>query len=93
MSTHVGVIRDGAGLRTALSGILELEAANRSPRFANVIATAKLMAAMALKREESRGGHYRDDFPQERPEWRHRTYTTLSEADAVAREASARVAA
>jgi aspartate oxidase len=71
----------------ALAGILELEAGNRSPRFANVLATAKLMAAMALAREESRGGHYRDDYPQERPQWRHRTFTTLSEADSIAREA------
>ena len=66
-----------------------MEAANRSPRFANVLATAKLMAAMALKREESRGGHYRDDFPQEREQWKHRTFTTLAEADKVAREAAA----
>ncbi len=89
MSQHVGVIRNGPGLRTALKTILEMEAANRSPRFTNVLATAKLMAAMALKREESRGGHYRDDFPQEREQWKHRTFTTLAEADKVAREAAA----
>jgi L-aspartate oxidase len=93
MSAHVGVIRDGSGLRQALSGILELESANRSPRFSNVLATAKLMAAMALRREESRGGHYRDDFPVERPEWRKRTFTTLAEADVLAREATERAAA
>jgi L-aspartate oxidase len=40
----------------------------------NVVATlvAWLVAASALRREESRGGHYREDFPVQRPEWRFR---------------------
>jgi L-aspartate oxidase len=29
-----------------------------------------LIAQCALAREESRGGHYRTDFPQPRPEFR-----------------------
>jgi L-aspartate oxidase len=33
---------------------------------------AWLVAASALRREESRGGHYREDFPVQRPEWRFR---------------------
>ncbi len=93
MSAHVGVIRNGEGLRLALDAILEMEAANRSPRFANVLATAKLMASMAFQREESRGGHFRDDNPQEVASWKRRTFTTLAEADAVARQATARKAA
>jgi L-aspartate oxidase len=93
MSKHVGVIRNGPGLREALKTIVSLEASNRSPRFANALATARLMAAMALQREESRGGHYREDFPHESPEWRRRTFTTLEEADAIAREAAERQAA
>lgn len=86
MSANVGVIRNGDGLRRALAEIVALERINRSPRFANSLATAKLMAAMALKREESRGGHFRDDFPDEKPEWRRRTFATLAEADAIAAE-------
>lgn len=93
MSKHVGVIRNGTGLKIALAGILELEAANRSPRFANVLATAKLMTAMAYDRQESRGGHFRDDFPHEMAQWKHRTFTTLAQADAIARRAVAKQAA
>jgi len=84
MSAHLGVIRNGDGIRLALREIVALERANEAPRFANVLATAKLMAVAALKREESRGGHFRDDFPQEEPEWKHRTFITLKEANAVA---------
>jgi L-aspartate oxidase len=93
MSAHVGVLRNGPGLIAALTAIVEIEAANRSPRFANSLAAAKLMAAMALKREESRGGHFRDDFPAERTQWKRRTFTTLGEADEIAREAAGRKAA
>ncbi|WP_318036134.1 hypothetical protein [Halobacillus salinarum] len=41
--------------------------------------TSWLITTSALKRTESRGGHYRSDFPEERDEWklthivRHRT--------------------
>ena len=93
MSTHVGVVRNAAGLKIALGTILQLEKTNRSPRFANALATAKLMAAMAFKRQESRGGHFRDDFPHEQADWKHRTFTTLVEADGIAIEAIAKEAA
>lgn len=86
MSAHVGVLRDGEGMRTALRRIVELERENQMPRFANILATAKLMTASALAREESRGGHFRADFPQESEEWHHRTFTTLDEANKIALE-------
>ncbi len=89
MSNEVGVIRDGDGLKTALREIIRLEEANKSPRFANVLSTAKLVAAAALQRKESRGGHFRSDFPEELPEFQHRTFMTLDEADAIANEAAA----
>lgn len=84
MSAHVGVIRDGDGLRKALAAIAALERDNKSVRFGNALATAKLIAASALKREESRGGHFRTDFPQEDDAWRQRSFITLDEADAIA---------
>jgi L-aspartate oxidase len=49
-----------------------------------MLATAKLMAVSALKREESRGGHYRSDFPEPVEAFRKRTFTTQDEADAFA---------
>jgi L-aspartate oxidase len=33
---------------------------------------AWLLASAALRRQESRGGHFRDDFPVPREAWRHR---------------------
>jgi L-aspartate oxidase len=39
------------------------------------------MAFCALQREESRGGHFRSDFPEERKEWKHRTFIELANAE------------
>ena len=88
MSANAGVIRNAAGLRSALRLIVELEQVNHMPRFANILATAKLIAASALAREESRGGHFRQDFPHESEDWRRRTFTTLADANAIAEEAA-----
>jgi L-aspartate oxidase len=89
MSDHVGVIRNRTGLVGALRRISAMQAAGSSPRFANTLAAAKLIAAAALQREESRGGHFRDDFPGERADWRHRTFLTLADADRIAEGAIA----
>lgn len=61
MSDHVGVIRDAAGLSQALALIDRLEV--QTPGAPALIA-ARLIAASALSREESRGGHHRADFPE-----------------------------
>ena len=58
--------------------------ATRSMRFRNMLTTAKLIAAAALMRTESRGGHYRSDFPEPDPAWRHRTFITLDDAERIA---------
>ena len=86
MSAGVGVVRDAAGMRAALGVIGEIEARNRSPRFANALTAARMIATAALARTESRGGHFRSDYPDHDPAWRHRTYMTLSEAGELARE-------
>ena len=49
----------------------------------NLILVARLVTFAALRREESRGAHFRDDYPQPRPEWHRQqsmTATTLFEA-------------
>jgi len=93
MSADVGVMRDAAGLRRALGVIAGLSARNRSPRFANMLDAARLVAAAALARTESRGGHYRTDHPEPEPAWRHRTYLTLAGAKAAAAAAAPEPAA
>lgn len=79
MSDKVGVVRDRAGLEAALGVIASLEAKNRSPRFGNALTAARMIATAALMRTESRGGHYRSDYPNPDPVWRHRTFLTLRE--------------
>ena len=83
MSTHVGVVRDRSGLEHALTTIAGLEKRTQAPRIRNMLTAAQLIAAAALARTESRGGHYRSDFPDADPAWRHRTFMTLADAERI----------
>jgi L-aspartate oxidase len=89
MSNDVGVVRNREGMERALSVITSLDAKNRSPRFRNSLAAARMVAAGALNRTESRGGHYRSDYPEPDPVWHHRTFMTLAEAEGIAEHAPA----
>jgi L-aspartate oxidase len=86
MSAHAGVVRDRSGLKDTIRVIAELERENSRMRFHNIVTTAKMIAVGAYLREESRGGHFRSDFPEQRKEWKRRTYMTLAEADEVVAE-------
>lgn len=84
MTTHVGVIRDAGGLQTALRQIAAIEAAAKdNPGLLNMTATATLIAAAALMRQESRGAHCRSDFPLPDPAQAQRSRLTLSDALAL----------
>lgn len=84
MSAYLGVLRDATGMRMALREIVALEADNAGgARFANVLATAKLIAIAALNRTESRGGHFRTDHPEPKANWRRRTLLELGQAEAI----------
>ncbi|WP_332641012.1 L-aspartate oxidase [Brevundimonas sp.] len=74
MSADVGVVRDAAGLTRALTLIDELEA-TAGP--ALPLVAARLIAEAALARRESRGGHFRRDYPTASPQARH-TRVTLA---------------
>ncbi|ART99431.1 L-aspartate oxidase [Yoonia vestfoldensis] len=81
MTTFVGVVRDANGLKTALRKIAELETTfGASVSFLNMTATATLIAASALTREESRGAHERSDFPDIFPGDGQRSRLTLNDA-------------
>jgi L-aspartate oxidase len=43
----------------------------------NLVIVARLVTFAALRREESRGAHYRDDYPTPRPEWRRQQSLTV----------------
>jgi L-aspartate oxidase len=55
----------------------------------NMATTALLVAVGALTRRESRGGHYRSDFPQMAPGLARRSRCTLPEALACIRQIEA----
>ncbi len=80
MTDGVGVVRDADGLKAALRVISQIEAEARTETMRNMTATATLIAAAGLAREESRGGHFRSDFPEMNPKLAERTKITLEEA-------------
>ena len=84
MTSHVGVIRDGEQLKQAVRSFAALERNAGSIALRNMATSALLVAASAWARRESRGAHYRIDYPAERPELRHRTMTTLAAVREVA---------
>jgi L-aspartate oxidase len=70
MWERVGILRDRDSLKRALDELDQITAANLSTSSRNFVTLAKLIATAALWREESRGGHFRTDFPETRDEWR-----------------------
>ena len=77
MSRDAGVVRDRAGLTRLLDEVDQLRARNGA---APALITADLVVSAALDRTESRGGHFRSDFPQTAAAG-DRTFTTLTETD------------
>jgi len=61
MSRYAGLVRDEAGLKTLLALVDALEI--KAPG-ALALVSARLVAECALQRHESRGSHYRSDYPQ-----------------------------
>lgn len=85
MWEKAGLVRNGADLGAALNELHALaaratrQAAGRESAFnlawngaldvTNICLNAELVARGALLREESRGSHFRSDFPHPNPEW------------------------
>jgi L-aspartate oxidase len=90
MTQGAGVIRDEASLKTALAAIATLESSGGvgDRRLANILTAAKLIATAALVRQESRGAHFRSDFPLPDARLAKRSFLTLEQAEAIARDAA-----
>ncbi|MCS7313105.1 MAG: L-aspartate oxidase [Acidobacteria bacterium] len=74
---HCGLVRTETGLKTALEHLSEWLRTWPYPvpvrwvmEALNAMQTLYLLAGFAYLRQESRGAHYREDCPAERPEWR-----------------------
>jgi L-aspartate oxidase len=92
MSSHVGVVRDGDDLADAIRTFAMMEQSVGNISLRNMATTALIVATAAWSRRESRGGHYRSDYPSENPALAFRTRTTLVEARAIAADVAAGVA-
>jgi succinate dehydrogenase / fumarate reductase flavoprotein subunit len=83
MNELVGIIRNGDEVKRALATIEELKAKklrvdggraynpgwHLALDLPNMLRVSECIAQAALEREESRGGHTRDEFPKPDPEW------------------------
>jgi len=84
LSDGAGVLRDRDGLHEGIAALYPMMLANAPESDA---ALAGLMIAVAaLKRQESRGAHFRSDFPDHEATLARRSVLTLSEAIETARE-------
>jgi L-aspartate oxidase len=74
MWDYAGIDRSAKGLRAGVARLDDI--ATRLPEGAteerNLIETARLIAEAALLRKESRGGHFRSDFPRAKRKWKGR---------------------
>jgi L-aspartate oxidase len=74
ISAHLGLLRNGSDLALAQSKVEELWAryANESTEWRNRLILARLMFRSAALREESRGVHRREEFPDSDSSWLRR---------------------
>jgi succinate dehydrogenase / fumarate reductase flavoprotein subunit len=80
MQTLVGIVRNEADMKQALEGIVRLKerarqvgvSGNREYNpgwhtgldLANLLTVSEAIARAAIERKESRGGHFREDYPE-----------------------------
>ncbi len=84
MSTHAGIVRSDADLKVGLDKLKELQERGKNMGTGgtrvynpgwhgvfdvqNMLLLSELILRGAIERKESRGGHWRSDFPEELPE-------------------------
>lgn len=88
MAACVGVVRNRAGLTAALGEIDTLERNDGAPlELRNMALAAKFVTVAALAREESRGAHFRGDYPEAKPALARRRFMAIHDMEAIASEA------
>ena len=99
MNDLVGIIRTGTEMQEALTRLEGLKARSAKVQVTggraynpgwhlsldlqNLIIVSESIARSALVREESRGGHTRDDFPELSPQWRQLNIICRLDGDGV----------
>jgi L-aspartate oxidase len=75
MWDKVGIVRSGEGLSEAANilaswhGCLSEPSDRLSHELGSLVLCGRLVAEAALLRQESRGAHFRTDFPRTSPDW------------------------
>jgi len=77
LRASLGILRDGPALRAATDELATLLPACASERQRRRVQLARAAVACALAREESRGAHWRQDFPDTRDEYLRTTVVRL----------------
>lgn len=77
---YLGIIRNEDGIKTAIKEISQIKSNFENIkvtknlldyiRLRNIIFVAEAISIAALERKESRGAHYRSDYPNENNEWK-----------------------
>ena len=84
MWERVGILRSRASLQRALTEFEQIARAPLRPAPRNFLTVATLIARAALWREESRGGHFRVDFPA-RDDERWRAHSVIQKDSGITR--------
>jgi len=84
MSSGAGVLRSADSLGATAATLTALGARPAGANIgsweaANLLTVASALVAAALRREETRGCHWREDFPEASDAWRGHLLTTLTE--------------
>jgi L-aspartate oxidase len=88
MSRNAGVLRGHESLTAAAATLTELGSARARSNVAsweatNLVTVAAAIVAAASCREETRGCHWREDFPTAHEEWRGHLLATVTETGAL----------
>jgi L-aspartate oxidase len=74
MWDDVGIVRDAAGLARAIERLEAIGARPLNTTSWNFVTLGRLVARAALARTESRGSHYRQDFPERDEAWARHSF-------------------
>ena len=95
MWAKAGIIRDSASLAEAFETVFDLKLLSNRVSAKNgrdmlvaleaqmALESAEMIIRAAMERKESRGAHYRTDYPSEDPKWLKPIYIGLSETGAL----------